>query len=51
MDRHEREQQTQVRNDEQEHSMVCNDQLFFAELRIAAEESEKDRLSNENSTK
>ncbi|MEH7886734.1 hypothetical protein V7654_20730 [Bacillus sp. JJ1609] len=27
---------------EQKHSMVCNDQLFFQELRIAAEEAERD---------
>jgi hypothetical protein len=25
----------------QKHSMVCNDQLFLQELRIAAEEAEK----------
>jgi hypothetical protein len=31
-------------NEENEqHSMVCNDQLFFQELRIAAEEAERDR--------
>ncbi|WLR56850.1 hypothetical protein LC048_08270 [Mesobacillus subterraneus] len=28
----------------QEHSMVCNDQLFFQELRIAAEEAERDHI-------
>jgi hypothetical protein len=27
---------------EQKHSMVCNDQLFFQELRIAAEVAEKE---------
>ncbi|CAM4001603.1 hypothetical protein [Mesobacillus thioparans] len=29
---------------ELEHSMVCNDQLFFQELRIAAEDAERDRF-------
>lgn len=33
---------------EQEHSMVCNDQLFFAELRIAAEEAEREQSDKEN---
>lgn len=36
---------------EQHHSMVCNDQLFFQELRIAAEEAERDRMYNENKNK
>ncbi len=31
---------------EQQHSMVCNDQLFFQELRIAAEEAERDRFED-----
>ncbi|MBT2677981.1 hypothetical protein J7E38_03155 [Bacillus sp. ISL-35] len=31
---------------EDQHSMVCNDQLFFQELRIAAEEAERDRIEN-----
>jgi hypothetical protein len=31
---------------DQQHSMVCNDQLFFQELRIAAEEAERDRIEN-----
>ena len=31
-----------LKDEEQKHSMVCNDQLFFQELRIAAEEAEKD---------
>ncbi|KIY21328.1 hypothetical protein UB32_14280 [Mesobacillus subterraneus] len=29
---------------DQQHSMVCNDQLFFQELRIAAEEAERDHI-------
>lgn len=29
---------------DQQHSMVCNDQLFFQELRIAAEEAERDHM-------
>ncbi|HAF0292600.1 TPA: hypothetical protein G9C53_005006 [Salmonella enterica subsp. enterica serovar Typhimurium var. 5-] len=29
-------------DEEQKHSMVCNDQLFFQELRIAAEDAERD---------
>jgi hypothetical protein len=33
---------------EQQHSLVCNDQLFFQELRIAAEEAERDYLEEEN---
>lgn len=40
-----KDQTTQNHNlneEEQKHSMVCNDQLFFQELRIAAEEAEKD---------
>jgi hypothetical protein len=32
---------------EQQHSMVCNDQLFFQELRIAAEEAERDRIDTD----
>lgn len=35
-----------VKENEQ-HSMVCNDQLFFQELRIAAEEAERDRIDAE----
>lgn len=31
----------QIENDSLEHSLVCNDQLFYQELRIAAEEAEK----------
>lgn len=31
---------------EQQHSMVCNDQLFFQELRIAAEVAERDYLED-----
>jgi hypothetical protein len=31
----------------QEHSMVCNDQLFYQELRIAAEEAERDHMKND----
>lgn len=35
-------------NEENEqHSMVCNDQLFFQELRIAAEEAERDRIDTD----
>jgi hypothetical protein len=33
---------------EKQHSMVCNDQLFFQELRIAAEEAERDYLEDSN---
>ncbi|WNF21217.1 hypothetical protein [Mesobacillus jeotgali] len=37
---------------EQQHSMVCNDQLFFQELRIAAEDAERDRdNSDQDQTK
>jgi hypothetical protein len=35
---------------EEQHSMVCNDQLFFQELRIAAEEAERDRTDTDQST-
>lgn len=35
----------------QKHSMVCNDQLFFQELRIAAEEAERDDLEDLDSKK
>lgn len=31
----------------EQHSMVCNDQLFFQELRIAAEEAERDRIDTD----
>ena len=34
---------------DQQHSMVCNDQLFFQELRIAAEEAEGDRIEKNKS--
>ena len=34
---------------EQQHSMVCNDQLFFQELRIAAEEAERDYIDTDQS--
>lgn len=34
---------------EQQHSMVCNDQLFFQELRIAAEEAERERIDTDQS--
>jgi hypothetical protein len=34
---------------EQQHSMVCNDQLFFQELRIAAEEAERDHVDTDQS--
>jgi hypothetical protein len=40
---------TNAENEEQ-HSMVCNDQLFFQELRIAAEEAERDRTDTDQST-
>ncbi|MGA9227250.1 MAG: hypothetical protein WB217_12980 [Mesobacillus sp.] len=33
---------------EQKHSLVCNDQLFFQELRIAAEEAERDYDDQDN---
>lgn len=33
--------------DNEQHSMVCNDQLFFQELRIAAEEAERDRIGTD----
>lgn len=35
-----------IENDVQQHSMVCNDQLFFQELKIAAEEAERDYQEN-----
>ncbi|MFT9596871.1 hypothetical protein [Mesobacillus sp.] len=34
---------------EEQHSMVCNDQLFFQELRIAAEEAERDHNDKDQS--
>lgn len=34
--------QHQIENSKQQHSMVCNEQLFYQELRIAAEEAEKE---------
>jgi hypothetical protein len=36
---------------EQQHSMVCNDQLFFQELRIAAEEAERDHIDTDQNKK
>ncbi|WP_423406999.1 hypothetical protein AABM38_14070 [Heyndrickxia sp. MSNUG] len=42
MKKEHREKMNHTDEAEQKHSMVCNDQLFFQELRIAAEEAEKD---------
>ena len=38
--------QNQTAAEGHKHSMVCNDQLFFQELRIAAEEAERDDLED-----
>lgn len=42
MKKDQKEQLKHIEGSEEKHSMVCNDQLFFQELRIAAEEAEKD---------
>lgn len=42
MKKEQREEVNHTEDSELKHSMVCNDQLFFQELRIAAEEAEKD---------
>lgn len=42
MKKEQREIMNHTDEEEQKHSMVCNDQLFLQELRIAAEEAEKD---------
>jgi hypothetical protein len=42
MKKNQKEQLNHIEGAEEKHSMVCNDQLFFQELRIAAEEAEKD---------
>ena len=34
--------QQQIESSKLQHSMVCNEQLFYQELRIAAEEAEKE---------
>jgi hypothetical protein len=45
----ERKDQSKISKEtEQQHSMVCNDQLFFQELRIAAEEAERDYSEDKN---
>ena len=41
MKKEQNNQLTHLEDTEQKHSMVCNDQLFFQELRIAAEEAER----------
>jgi hypothetical protein len=47
--REERKDESKISEEtEQQHSMVCNDQLFFQELRIAAEEAERDYLEDKN---
>lgn len=46
MEKHQNSQKNSNEQNEQ-HSMVCNDQLFFQELRIAAEEAERDRIDAE----
>ena len=43
MEEHQNNHKDSGKGNEQQHSMVCNDQLFFQELRIAAEEAERDR--------
>ena len=42
MKKENRDQMNHNEEAESKHSMVCNDQLFFQELRIAAEEAERD---------
>ncbi|MEH7445168.1 hypothetical protein V7201_22950 [Bacillus sp. JJ1122] len=48
MKKEHREEMNHTDGAEQKHSMVCNDQLFFQELRIAAEEAEKDYDNQDN---
>jgi hypothetical protein len=50
MKKDQKEQLRTIEGAEEKHSMVCNDQLFFQELRIAAEEAEKDYDEQDNTT-
>ncbi|MBT2684015.1 hypothetical protein [Bacillus sp. ISL-37] len=49
MDQKQNNQKNPNEENEQQHSMVCNDQLFFQELRIAAEEAERDHADTNQS--
>lgn len=42
MKKEEKDQMEHIEAADDKHSLVCNDQLFFQELRIAAEDAEKD---------
>lgn len=48
MEKEQRDPLNHLEGTEQQHSMVCNDQLFYQELRIAAEEAERDHLDELN---
>lgn len=49
MDQNQNYRKNPNEENEQQHSMVCNDQLFFQELRIAAEDAEGDRIEKDKS--